>query len=141
MAELPNSQTRPPPRQITTAFTASKARVAVATSSPPHHQQRWRIGHQVREASVQERHCDDAVQPADVPGDQAEGRVEAVADDPVYDLDRPEQCDKGCKRRGAPKECAHVIPVPHVGESRRLHSAFNGFPERVNDFETVAFGL
>lgn len=94
MVELPNSQTRPPPRPITTAFTASKARVVVATSSA-HHQKRRRIGHQVREASVQERHCDDAIQPAEVPGDQAEGRVEAVTDDPIDEVDRPKQRNKG----------------------------------------------
>ena len=35
LTEVPNSQTRPPPRPITTAFTGSKARVVVATSSPP----------------------------------------------------------------------------------------------------------
>ena len=65
--------------------------------------------------------------PLDVPGDQAEGRVQAVADDPIDDLNRPEQCDKGGKRRGAPQESAHVIPVHHVGDSRRHHSTFNGF--------------
>ena len=31
------------------------------------------------------------------------------------------------KRRGAPEEGAHVIPVHHVGDSRRHHSTFNGF--------------
>ena len=81
----------------------------------------------MREASVQQRHCDDAIQTTGLPGDQAEGWVQTVADDPIDDLDRPEQRDKGGKRRGAPKEGAHVIPVHHVGDSRRPHSAFNGF--------------
>ena len=54
-----------------------------------HHQNRRRIGQQVREASVKERHCDNAIQPAEVPGDQAEGRVEAVTDDPIDEVDRP----------------------------------------------------
>jgi hypothetical protein len=42
-------------------------------------------------------------------------------------VNRPEQCDKGDKRRGAPEEGAHVIPVHHVGDSRRHYSTFNGF--------------
>ena len=94
---------------------------------PTHHQQRRRIGHQVTEASMQEGHGDDTIQSAYVPGDQAEGRVQAVAGDPIDDLDRPEQCDKSGKRRGALEEGAHVIPVHHVGDSRRHHSTFNGF--------------
>ena len=76
---------------------------------------------------MQEGHGDDTIQSADMPGDQAEGRVQTVTEDPIDDLDRPEQRYKGDKRRGAPKEDAHVIPVHHVGDSRRHHSAFNGF--------------
>ena len=76
---------------------------------------------------MQEGHSDDTIQPAAVPGDQAEGRVQAVAGDPIDDLERPEQRDKSGKRRGAPEEDAHVIPVHHVGDSSRPHSAFNGF--------------
>ena len=42
---------------------------------PTHHQERRRIGHEMREASMQEGHSDDTIQSADVPRDQAEGRV------------------------------------------------------------------
>jgi hypothetical protein len=72
----------------------------------------------MREASMQEGHGDDTIQSADVPGDQAEGRVQAVTDNPIEEVNRPEQCDKGDKRRGALKEGTHVIPVHHVGDSR-----------------------
>ena len=53
----------------------------------------------MREAPMQEGHSDDTVQPAEISGDQAEGWVQTVADDPIDDLDRPEQRDKGGKRR------------------------------------------
>ena len=92
---------------------------------PTYYQQRRSIGHEVPEASVQEGHRDDAIQPTDVPGDQAEDQVQAIADYPVDDVDHPEQRHKGRKRRGAPKERAHVTPFPHVGDSRGLDSAFN----------------
>jgi hypothetical protein len=76
---------------------------------------------------MQEEHCDDTIQSTKVPWDQPERRVQAVAGDPVDDLDRPEQGDKSDKRCGAPQEGAHVIPVHHRGDSRRLRKAFNGF--------------
>ncbi|KAF0677088.1 hypothetical protein PMES_00555 [Profundibacterium mesophilum KAUST100406-0324] len=76
---------------------------------------------------MQEGHGDDTIQSAYVTGDQAEGRIQAVTDNPIEEVNRPEQCDKGDKRRGATKEGAHVIPVHHVGDSRRPHSTFNGF--------------
>jgi hypothetical protein len=76
---------------------------------------------------MQEGHCDDAIQPTEVPGDQTESRVQVVAGDPVDDLDRPEHGDQSDKRRGAAQEGAHVIPVRHGGDSRRLRKAFNGF--------------
>lgn len=81
----------------------------------------------MREASMQEGHHDDAIQPTEITRDQAQGRVQTVADDPIDDLDRPEQRDKSDKHRGAPEEGAHVIPVHHVGNSGRLHGPFKGF--------------
>lgn len=48
----------------------------------------------MREISMQERHRDDTIQPAGISRDQAKGRVQAVACDPVDNLDHQSTATK-----------------------------------------------
>ncbi|WP_300585152.1 hypothetical protein [Marivita sp.] len=111
-------------------FTANKARVAVAIIKPPHDEQGRCVRDKVGKTAVQQGHRDNAVHSADVTGDQTEGCVQAIATDPIDDLNRPQQGDEGGKRSCSVEEGVHSVLSAHDVDGNLRSGGFNGYPRR-----------